>query len=132
VLRALRKLLRPGGRIVFTTIYVAEGLTPALRRRARRNGPRAVASRRPQRALLTSAGFVDVDELDLTAEFVATSRAWIDESAPYAELLAAAAPPGDFAERSRERLRQLRATEDGLLRRGLFSARRPVPLRRGS
>lgn len=111
--------------MAYTTIYVADGLTPAQRRRARRDGPRAVASRRPYVALLRSAGFVDIEEIDLTDEFVATSRAWIEESEPYAEVLAAAAPPGEFAERQRDHRRQLAATEDGLLRRGLFSCRRP-------
>jgi hypothetical protein len=122
VLRALRRLLRPGGRIAYTTIFVAPDLSPAQRRRAQRSGPRAVASRSDQQQLLASAGFVDVQMIDLTAEFAATARAWLDASEANAGELAALDSPGAFEERQRERQVQLRAIDDGLLRRGLFSA----------
>lgn len=126
MLRALKRLLRPGGRIAYTTIYVTPGLTPAARRRAQRSGPRAVASRSEQAGLLVSAGYTDIDEVDLTAEFTTTARAWLTEAEIHAEALAAAEAPGAFAERQRERRAQLTAIEDGLLRRGLFSASRTV------
>ncbi len=125
MLRALKRLLRKGGRIAFTTIYVASDLQAGVRRRAYRSGPRAVASRADQRRLLKSAGFVDIDELDITAAFVNTTRAWIGERARHADQLAALEPPGAFQQRQRDHLAQLAATEDGLLRRGMFSASRP-------
>jgi hypothetical protein len=125
VLRALRRLLRPGGHLAFTTIFVTPGLPPAAHRRAIRSGPRAVASRVEQVQLLLSAGFVDVEQLDITAEFATTARAWLTEWDAHAEELAALEAPGAFAEHQRERRRQLAAIEDGLLRRGLFSATRP-------
>jgi hypothetical protein len=119
-------LLRPGGRIAYTTIFVAPGLTAARRRRARRSGPRAVASRSDQLRLLASAGFVDVDMVDVTAEFATTARAWLAGSEAHAAELSALDSPAAFEERQRERRAQLRAVDDGLLRRGLFSATRPV------
>ena len=125
MLRALKRLLRPGGRIAFTTIYVTPGLAPAPRRRAHRSGPRAVASRSDQTRLLASAGFVDIDERDVTAEFAVTARAWLTEWEAQADVLAPLEPPGGFDERQRERRAQLTAVEDGLLRRGLFAAMRP-------
>lgn len=125
MLRALKRLLRPGGRIAFTTIYVTPGLAPAARRRAQRSGPRAVASRSEQAPLLASAGFVAIDEHDVTAEFAATARAWLTEWEANADVLAPLQPPGGFDERQRDRRAQLAAVEDGLLRRGLFSAMRP-------
>jgi cyclopropane fatty-acyl-phospholipid synthase-like methyltransferase len=125
VLRALKRLLRPGGRIAFTTIYVTPGLSPTERRRAHRSGPRAVASRAEQPRLLAAAGFVDVDELDLTNEFARTGRAWIEEWDRNANELQALEGLVAFEDRQRDRRVQLRAIEDGLLRRGLFSARRP-------
>ena len=125
MLRALRQLLRPGGRIAYTTIFVTPGLTPSLRRRAQRSGPRAVASRSDQRQLLGSAGFRDIDVVDLTAGFARTARGWIDGwSANEAELTALESASA-FAERQRERRTQLRAVEDGLLQRALYSATRP-------
>ena len=125
MLRALKRLLRPGGRIAYTTIYVTPGLAPAQRRRAQRSGPRAVASRSEQTQLLASAGFVDIDLLDVTAEFATTARAWISEAETHADELAAGEAPGAFEERQRERRTQLAAIDDGLLRRGMLSATRP-------
>ena len=122
MLRALRRLLRPGGRIAYTTIFVAPDLSPAQRRRAQRSGPRAVASRSDQRQQLASAGFVDIQTIDLTAEFAATARAWLEGWEANAEELSALEVAGAFEERQRERQVQQRAIDDGLLRRGLFSA----------
>ncbi len=125
MLRALKRLLRRGGRIAFTTIEAAPGLEPAARRRAYRVGPRAVASRVGQRRLLESAGFIDIDELDVTRAFADTTRAWIEERARHADELAAMEPPGAFGQRQKEHQAQLAAIEDGLLSRTMFSARRP-------
>ena len=46
----------------------------------------------------------------------------------HADVLAPLEPPGGFELRQRERRAQLAAVEDGLLRRGLFSATRPTRL----
>ena len=127
MLRALGRLLRPGGRIALTTIYVAPGLPSTARRRAHRSGPRAVASRADQPRLLESAGFVDVGEVDLTPEFAETARAWLDEWDHHADELRDLEGPAAFEQRQRDRRVQLRAIEDGLLRRGLFFGRRPGP-----
>lgn len=124
MLRALKQLLRPGGRIALTTIYVTPGLSPAARRRAHRSGPRAVASRADQPRLLEAAGFVDIGEVDLTPEFATTGQAWLDEWDHHADELIHLEGPAAFEERQRDRRVQLRAIEDGLLRRGLFSATR--------
>jgi len=129
VLRALKRLLRPGGRIAYTTIFVAPGLSAARRRRAQRSGPRAVAARSDQLKLLASAGFIDREMLDLTAEFAVTARAWLGQWEANADELSALESPAVFDERQRERTGQLRAIEDGLLCRGLFSATRPPSAR---
>ena len=124
MLRALKRLLRPGGVIAFTTIYVTPGLAAAGRQRARRSGPRAVASGSEQDRLLASAGLVDIEQLDLTAEFANTARAWLTECEANAAELATLEPPGAFEQRQRERRTQLAAIQDGLLSRGPFSASR--------
>ncbi len=122
MLRALGKLMRPGGRIAFTTIHLAPDLPPASRRRARRAGPRAVASRASQARLLEAAGFGDVDELDITEAFIDTQRAWLDARARHRDELAALEPPGAFDQRQADHRAQLVATEAGLLRRAMLSA----------
>jgi len=126
VLRSLKRLLRPGGRIALTTIYVTAGLPPAARRRANRSGPRAVASRAAPPQLLASAGFVDIDEVDLTPEFATTGQAWVEQWDQNADELIHLEGLAAFGERQRGRRMQLCAIEDGLLRRGLFWARRPL------
>jgi hypothetical protein len=111
--------------MAFTTIFIAPDLTPAQRRRARRVGPRAVAARRDHADLLAAAGFVDIEEHDLTPAFVLTARAWLHESEQHATELAAIESPEVFAERQRDRRAMLAALEDGLLRRALFTGVRP-------
>lgn len=125
-MRALHSLVRPGGRIAYTTISIAPGLTAAQRRRAQRTGPSAVAARTDPDRMLHSAGFADVEALDLTAEFARTARAWLTGWEAHAETLVALEPPGEFEKGQHERRAKLAAIEDGLLRRRLFSAtRRP-------
>lgn len=125
MLRALKRLIRRGGRIAYTTISIAPDLDAAARRRARQSGPRAVSSRAGQRRLLESAGFVDIDELDVSAAFADTARAWIEGRAAHGEALAALEAPGAFDERLMDSRAMLAAVEDGLLRRGILSAVRP-------
>ena len=125
MLRALNRLLRAGGRIAYTTIYISPGVDARAKRRARRNGPRAVASRTDQQHLLRSAGFAEIEELDVTACFLETTRAWIDEREEHADELIALEGRAFFEERQRNHRRQLAVTEDGLLRRALFVAVRP-------
>ena len=126
MLRALKQLLRPGGRIAYTTIFVAPGLDSRRRRRAQRSGPRAVGSRSDQRQLLVSAGFTEIDVVDLTREWATTARGWIEGWSTNEAELSALESPGAFAQRQRERLTQQRAIEEGLLKRALFSATRPA------
>lgn len=125
MLRALKQLLRPGGRIAYTTIFVTPGLDPSRHRRARRSGPRAVGSRSDQRQLVASAGFTDIDFVDLTSEWAPTARGWLEGWTAHEAELTALESPGALAQRQRERRTQLRAIDDGLLQRGLFSASRP-------
>jgi hypothetical protein len=124
VLRACRRLLRPGGRTAFTTILEAPSLAPAARRRARAAGPRAVAMRSDHQRLLRAAGFQDITELDVTAAFRATAAAWLAETDAHADQLAQLEPPGAFAQRQADRRAMLAAIDGGLLRRALVFARR--------
>jgi hypothetical protein len=124
VLRALKHQLRPGGQTAFLTIHVAPGLSAAARRRAAREGPRAVAARSDHLNMLRNAGYVDAVEIDATATFLHTARAWLQESERLGDELAPLEPHGAFAERQAERSRMIAAMEDGLLLRSLYSARR--------
>ena len=125
MLRACLRILRPSGRTAFFTIHPAAGLTAAQRRRASRDGPLAVATARPHRQLLEAAGFSHVTETDHTAEFAAITRAWIHQwDTNHSDLVALLGEPV-VEERQAERRAQLRAIEDGILSRSLFTASRP-------
>jgi hypothetical protein len=124
VLRATRALLRPGGRTAFFTIHPAPGLDAGQRRRASRDGPPAVATARSHAELLDAAGFTDIRETDYTDEFADITRSWIDQWDTHQDELASLLGAQAVADRQAERRAQLRAIEDGILRRALCSARR--------
>lgn len=75
--------------------------------------------------LLRRAGFVDVTELDGTEEFRAVAREWIDQWDHHRDSLTAIYGEPEFLRRQHDRRLQLRAVEDGLLRRSLFIGCRP-------
>ena len=124
MLRACQRILRPGGRTAFYTIHPAAGLTAAQRRRASRDGPIAVATTRPHRDLLEAAGYTQVTETGSTAEFAAVTRAWIQHTDANHDDLAALLGEVTVEQRQADRRAQLRAIEDGILARSLFTARR--------
>ena len=121
MLRACRRLLRPGGRVAYFTITVADDLTPAKRRRAVHAGPRAVSSKAPQADLLRRAGFADVDETDVTDDYLRTIESWTLENERRRDDLRAADPEA-FDERMADTWEALHAARDGLLRRSLLVA----------
>ena len=132
MLRASRRLLRPGGRTALATIHPAAGLSQQQRRRAARDGPPAVATSRPQLELLDAAGFVDLDEIDVTAEFRVTANEWIVHYDAHQDELVAQLGEQLFVEGQDERRAQLRAVDDGLLRRSLLAGTRPIRAASGS
>jgi hypothetical protein len=83
-----------------------------------------VAARSDHLSMLRNAGYVDAIEIDVTAAFLDTARAWLHESERLGDELAPLEPPGAFAERQAERRKMIAAIEDGLLLRSLYSARR--------
>ena len=123
MLRACRRLLRPGGRLAFFTIEVAPGLSRSDHRRAAAAGPPACAG--PDIAeLLARARFVDVVAEDRTSDYAATARAWLaarlrhrDEMRPH--------DPAAYDERIDRGRHAIPLIEAGLLRRALYVARKP-------
>ena len=75
--------------------------------------------------LLRRAGFVDVTEMDGTEEFRAVAKEWIDQWDEHRDALIAVYGEPEFETRQHDRRMQLRAVEDGLLRRSLFLGSRP-------
>jgi SAM-dependent methyltransferase len=131
-LRATRTVLRPGGRTAFSVIFRTPGLPDAQARRAREAGPPHCALRSPYPRLLRSSGFVEIEEFDVTPEYLATARRKLDESERCASGMAAALGARQFEETRAKRRRAIRAIEDGLLRRSVFVAEAPAPRRPGA
>lgn len=125
VLRACRRLLRPGGRLAFSTIHVAEDLDGPRHRRAVRAGPFHVATRRPYPALVAQADFRDVAVIDVTPEYARTQRAWLEANESRAVDVRRIISERDFAIAQADRRFALAAIEQGLLRRSLITATRP-------
>lgn len=122
MLRATRRILRPGGRIAFTVIHLAEGLSREQRSRAVAAGPAAVTTRSPSYVhLLRSAGFRDVGAIDVTEDFLSRLRDWLRYAGDHEDELVAAQP--DFSTSLEQRFASRGAVEAGLLRRSLLFAR---------
>ncbi len=126
MLRACRRLLRPGVRLAFYTFFIPQGLSEAdYRRAARAAGPSVTSRRREQRDLLRSAGFAEIAETDVTDEFLRTARAWLEARERHAAELRQSEGESQFEQKQAEDRGQIEAIEAGLLRRSLFVAERP-------
>ena len=122
VLRAMRKLLRPGGRHAFTTIHTSPNLTSAQHKLAGVSGPPNVAGADPAE-LLQKAGFTDIDAHDVTADYLATSTTWRATRLKHRDALRPLAPEV-FDDRIERGAREAEALNAGILRRTLYLARR--------
>lgn len=122
MLRACRRLLRPGGRLAFFSIFVAPDLPPAQHRLAAGAGPDATVGP-PIAGLLERARFTDVVERDLTEEYAASARAWLAARLRHrAELRPL--DPESYDQRIGRNRGAIPVIEQGLLRRALYLARR--------
>ena len=124
MLRALRRTLKRGRPTAFLTIEPADDLSPSRRRKAARVGPPGVLLPTSYPSLLQTAGFVDIDVVDLTAEYRVTQQAKIDETERHREELIALVGLDEYEEGRRNRSTTLAGIDAGLLRRRLYMARR--------
>jgi cyclopropane fatty-acyl-phospholipid synthase-like methyltransferase len=124
VLRACHRLLRPGGRLAFTTIHVAPDLDAPRHRRAVRAGPPQVATRRPYPELVAQAGFRDIDAIDVTQDYARTQRAWLEANELRAAEVRRITSDREFATAQADRRFAQAAIDDRLLRRSLITATR--------
>jgi hypothetical protein len=111
--------------LAFYTIHATPGLPERDRRRAARAGPRAAGLRRSHRSLLKSAGFVSVEEIDVTAEYRVTTSDWVEQKQRFAHELRETEGDEAFEKRMAERKEALAAIEEGLLQRSFLVAERP-------
>ncbi|MDJ0925439.1 MAG: hypothetical protein QNJ77_12830 [Acidimicrobiia bacterium] len=121
MLRESFRILKPGGTTCFAVIAVAEGLTDEELAEAINAGPPYVTAAPGYPELMSAVRFSQVDIGDVTDGYLETLRAW--HSAWRTESVALKRVVGntDYDERQANRVRSIKAVEDGLLRRYLIS-----------
>jgi hypothetical protein len=87
-------------------------------------GPPAVTVRTAYPGLLRSARFVEVDAVDLTAEYLATQRRWLAATLRHEDGLRDALGDDAVREGIERRRGTVDAIEEGLLLRTLYTAMR--------
>ena len=110
--------------MAFHTIELPAGLTSAKRRRAVSIGPPAVAVRTTYPGLLRSAGFNEIDAVDLTAEYLATQLRWLAATLRHEAGLRSALGDDVVEEGLKRRRSTASAIKEGLLLRTLYTATR--------
>ena len=122
VLKACRRVARADGRMVFSAIMVAPGLTSADYRRAVASGPEFVEAEASYPDMLRDAGWMLQDGLDQTADYVATCQSQVEADQANETDLKALIGAEAFDERLAEWQTYLEALTGGLLRRERFTA----------
>jgi cyclopropane fatty-acyl-phospholipid synthase-like methyltransferase len=122
VLEACREVVRMDGRMAFTVISIAPGLSPDKYGRAVENGPEFIESEADYPTLLGQAGWVIVDRQDLTPDYAASCRRQLQADEESKDALETLIGPSEFGERQAGWRSKLTAIDDGLLRRQLFVA----------
>lgn len=122
VLRTCRSAIRSEGRMVFSVISVAPGLSGADRESAVANGPSYIASEVPYDVLLEQAGWRMIDCFDITEDFVDTVRRVVNAHEAHEEELCDLFGEAEAAARMTRVKARLATREAGLHRRELYVA----------
>jgi SAM-dependent methyltransferase len=120
VLQACRRVIRKGGRMVFSVISVAPGLSHDDYARAVANGPEFIEWDTDYPTLLAETGWTGLDREDITMDFATSCHRLLRADAERQDTLAALIGAAEFAERQAGWRSKLAAIEEGLLRRELF------------
>ena len=106
-------------------IEVAPELDRRSRRRAISDGPPHAATSSTYPRLFRSAGYADVESIDLTSEYRVTAERWLREREQRADDYRSAVGAEVAADRLEQGAVTVRAIDEGLLRRTLYVARLP-------
>ena len=120
-LKSCRRVVRDDGKMAFSVILIAPGLSPSEYERASVSGPPFIASDASYPEILDQAGWDITEHRDLTDVYEATVGHMLEQWEHHAvEIDKLFGEEDAEAERDRRRA-TLRALSDGLLRRELFS-----------
>lgn len=122
VLAECRRVIRTGGRMIFSVIAVAPNLAPDAYARAVANGPDFIEVEPDYPTLLRETGWTIHERYDLTPEYTASHRRQLRADAEQKDALATILGTAQFTERQASLRARLECLEEGLLRRELFAA----------
>jgi ubiquinone/menaquinone biosynthesis C-methylase UbiE len=120
VLAECRRVIRPGGIMAFTVIYITPGLAPADHARALEASPPYAKTPTLYPDLLTQTGWTLESTTDLTPDYGATVRHLLREQEARAARMTALLGEAEFADRRAAKRANIQVIEDGLLKRELF------------
>lgn len=121
VLTECRRVLRAGGKMVFTVISIPQGLSSADYRQAVACGPPFIETTIDYPTMLEQTGWSMARHIDLTAEYETSVRQLLRQEKVHAQELQGLLGDTEYAERLARRRRALRAIEQGLLQREMYS-----------
>lgn len=124
MLRACHDVLEPGGRIGGYTIHARAGLSPDEEALAVELGPSQVIASDTPEGLLVSAGFVDVEALDVTDTFLETCQAIHRARGEREAELRREEGDEAYGQEQEKKRKMVVGIERGLLRRSLIVARK--------
>lgn len=123
VLNECRRVIRRGGTMVFTVISIAPGLCEADYARAVEAGPPYLEAECEYPDLLAQTGWKIIDQIDVSAAYGSTGRRHIREVQARADAIRDLIGEAEFEDMLVRRHRNVKAVEEGIVRRDLFVTR---------
>lgn len=120
VLDGCRRIVRGDGKMVFSVIFIPDGLPPANYQRAVAGGPSFVETEIPYPEMLRQTGWRITECRDMTAAYRISVDRQLDELETHADEIATLFGEDDAAGERARRRATLEALDMGLLRRELF------------
>ena len=122
VLDECRRVIRRGGRMVFSVISVAPGLSVADHARAVEAGPPHIEAEYEYAELLEATGWRILERIDLSAAYETTGRRHLREVQARADQMKELIGEAEFDDLLVRRNRNVEAIAEGIVRRDLFVA----------
>lgn len=121
VLAGCRRVISPEGRMVFTVISIALGLSIERYHRAVANGPEFIETDTDYPTLLAQTDWIIIGHEDVTDAYAASCQRQLDADAAQKEALVALIGTDEYVERVEGWHSRLAAIDDKLLRREFFA-----------
>lgn len=122
VLDACRRVIRRNGKMVFSVISIAPGLSCADHARAVDCAPPYVEAQCEYPELLEMTGWKVIEQIDVSAAYEETARRYIREVEARADEMRELLGEAEFEELLAKRSRNVASVADGIVRRELFVA----------